>query len=76
MTEYRSKGGLILRDSMTPNGYEVKAADDILRFLESLPSFETVALTRLCEAVGEALESRKEYDSPQDFADYIAANYI
>lgn len=75
-TEYKSKGGLILKDSRTPDGYYIKSGEDLITYLEGLPSFETVATAFIVEAMGAALEERKEYDSPQDFAEYVAERFI
>lgn len=75
-TEYKSKGGLILKDNRTPDGYYIKSGEDLITYLEGLPDFETVATAFIVEAMAAALEERKEYDSPQDFAEYVAHNYI
>lgn len=75
-TEYKSKGGLILKDSRTPDGYYIKSGEDLITYLEGLPAFETVATAFIVEAMAAALEERKEYDSPQDFAEYVAERFI
>ena len=73
---YVAKNGFTLKDSMTRHGWPIRNAGDIITALYGYPVFQTVAESVLWEAIADALRVRKEYESVQDFAAFIAENYI
>ena len=73
---YKARNGFTLHSSETPDGWTIRRAEDILTALLSFPIFQTADTGILWEAVGQAVETRKEYADIKDFAQYIAKNYI
>lgn len=73
---YKAKNGLMINDSMTPAGFEIRTAEDILTALYYFPAFQTVTAGFIFEALTEAIKARKEYANITDLAEFLAANYI
>ena len=73
---YRGNNGFILVDAGTKWGWEIKSPQDIITALLGYPAFETVAEGFLWEALGAAVEDRKEYANIDELAQYLARNYI
>ena len=73
---YKAQNGFTLQSSETPDGWTIQSAQDILTALLSFPYFQTVAEGILWEAIGQAVETRKEYADIKEFAQYLAENYI
>jgi len=73
---YKAKNGFTLLNADTPDGWTIRNAQDILTALLSRPIFQTVDTGILWDAVGQAVEARKEYADIKEFADFLAGNYI
>ena len=73
---YKAKNGFTLQDDSAPGGWTIKTAQDIETALYSYPHFQTVSWEFLWEAIAQAVQERKEYADIQEFAEYLAANYI
>lgn len=73
---YKAKNGFTLRNSETRDGWTIREAQDIVTALLSYPYFQTVDTGILWDAIGQAVEARKEYADIKEFAQYIAENYI
>lgn len=74
---YRAKNGFILHDSDAPGGgWTIQNAQDIVTALLTYPVFQTVDTGILWEAIGQAVDDRKEYADIKEFAQYLADNYI
>lgn len=73
---YRAKNGFTLLDNSTRHGWKIERAEDIITALLAYPIFATVDTGILWAAIGEATEARKEYANIEEFAEYMACNYI
>lgn len=73
---YKAKNGFTLLNAETPEGWRISRAEDIITALLSFPYFQTVATGIIWEAIGQAVNDRKEYTDIRDLAQYIAQNYI
>ena len=74
---YRAKNGFTLQDETAPGGgWKIQNANDIITALLVYPEFATVDTGILWEAIGQAVDDRKEYASIDDLAAYLTANYI
>lgn len=65
-----------LKDRKTEWGWDVRTSDDLVLALEGDPYFQTVATPVIEEAVENAMYDRREWESVNEIADYIASNYI
>lgn len=73
---YKAKNGFTLQDSTTPDGWQIRTADDILTALLSFSYFQTVDAGILWDAIDQATTARKEYDDITELAQHLAENYI
>lgn len=73
---YRAKNGLTLKDDMTPQGWKIRTAADIVTALMAYPNFATVSAGMIYEVIYQATEERKEYENITDLAEYLAEYYI
>jgi hypothetical protein len=73
---YQAKNGFTLKNTTTPDGGEIRTAQDIVTALLTFPVFQTVADAFIWEALQQATADRKEYDDIKDLAQNIAENYI
>ena len=73
---YKARNGFTRHDDTAPGGWTIREAQDIVTALLSYPYFQTVDTGILWEAIGQAVEARKEYADIKEFAQYIAENYI
>lgn len=67
---------LNFKDPATKWGWPVKAFGDLVLVLEGYPAFATVADGFIEDAAREAARDRSEWDSVQEFAQYVCRNYI
>lgn len=73
---YIAKNGLTIEDDMTPQGWQIRNAQDILTALLAFPYFETVGAAFIWEALAQAMPVRKHYKSIEDLATFLAENLI
>jgi len=73
---YVAKSGFVLEDDMTPQGWQIRDANDILTALLSFPCFETVAAAFIWEAIAQALPVRQRYKNIEDLAAFLQENFI
>lgn len=73
---YKAKNGFTLHNDETPGGWTIRNAQDIITALLAYPYFQTVDTGILWEAIGQAVERRKEYADIKEFAGFLAENYI
>lgn len=73
---YKAKNGFILWDDITPSGWKITKAPDIIKALLEFPTFQTVATPFIWESIQYAIEDRKQYENITEFAEFIAKNYI
>ena len=73
---YIARNGFTLDDDMTPQGWQIRDAGDILTALLAFPYFETVADCFIWEALAQAMEERKHYQNIEDLAQFMAENFI
>lgn len=72
----KGKTMIKLNDSRTKWGWEIKSNDDVILALDGYSIFQTVARCFIEEAVKEAEHDRSEWNDIEEFAQYIAENYI
>ena len=73
---YKARNGFILHNSMTPGGWRIQQAHDIVNALLVYPEFQTVAAGFIWEALEQSCGDRKEYADIEDLRQHITANYI
>lgn len=73
---YKAKNGFTLHNSDAPGGWTIRNAQDIITALLTYTYFQTVDTGILWDAIGQAVETRKEYADIKEFAQFIAQNYI
>ena len=73
---YLARNGFMLENAETPEGWTIRSGQDVITALLSFPYFQTVATGFLLEALGQALEVKKEYADIKELAVFIAENYI
>lgn len=73
---YKGVNGFVLRSAKAPGGWIIQSPQDIETALYSYSHFQTVAWEFLWEAIAQAVQERKEYADIQEFAEYLAENYI
>lgn len=71
-----AKSGFVLEDDMTPQGWQIRNAQDILTALLAFPYFETVGAAFIWEALAQAMPVRKHYKSIEDLVQFLAENFI
>lgn len=73
---YKAKNGFVLQDATAPGGWTIRTAEDIETALYTFPHFQTVAPAFLWEAIGQAVQERKEYANITEFARFLADCYV
>ena len=73
---YKGMNGFTLRSAKAPGGWIIQSPQDIETALYSYPYFQTVAWEFLWEAIAQAVRERKDYENIEEFAQFLAANYI
>lgn len=73
---YKAANGFVLLDSMTPGGWPIREAQDIVKALEAIPAFQTVAAPFIWRAIEQATADRKVYADIKDLAGSLLKSYI
>lgn len=73
---YKAKNGLILKDSKTPAGFNIRSDADIITALLYFPTFQTVATGFIEDALNQAKTDRSEYADIKDLAQHLLTYYI
>ena len=73
---YVAKNGFTLLDARTREGWTIRNPDDLITALLAFPVFQTVHEMFLWEAIGQALETRKEYADVRDLAQYLLDHFV
>ena len=73
---YRAINGFTLETADTGKGWTIRTADDIITALLGYPYFQTVDTGILWDEITQAVTERKEYRDINEFAEYLAENFI